>query len=59
MLALILNRQQYSQLSVKERTMYVVRDHLENWFQSLADNAKMKELEAHANKRVKSRKATS
>lgn len=47
--------EQYGLLSVRQRTVYIVRDHLQEWFQSLSDNAQMKELRANA-KRNESRK---
>lgn len=43
-----LTRQKYSLLSARERTIFVVRDHLTMWFQALSDDAQMKELEANA-----------
>lgn len=57
MSALGLNRKQYSLLSVKERAIYVVRDHLTEWFQTLATDAQIKELERNAPKRNAHRKA--
>lgn len=47
--------EQYGLLSVRQRTIYVIRDYLQEWFQSLSDNAQMKELKASA-KRNESRK---
>ena len=47
--------EQYGLLSVRQRTIYVIRDYLQEWFQSLSDNAQMKELTANA-KRNESRK---
>ncbi len=47
---------EYGLLPGYQRTVYVVRDHLQEWFQSLSDNARMKEFEANA-KRNESRKA--
>lgn len=56
MLALGLDRTAYGLLSVKERTIYVIRDHLNDWFQALSDHAKLKEMKANA-KRNEGRKA--
>lgn len=47
--------EQYGLLSVRQRTIYVIRDYLQGWFQALIDNTQMKELAANA-KRNKSRK---
>lgn len=46
--------EQYGLLPVRQRTIYVIRDHLPEWFQSLTDNAQMKEMSANA-KRLESR----
>lgn len=48
MLALGVDRKVYGLLSVKERTMYVVRDHLNDWYQALSDHAKIKEMKSNA-----------
>lgn len=51
MLALGLDRLGYGLLPVKERALYIVRDHLADWFQMLSDAARIKEIEANATKR--------
>lgn len=48
--------EEYGLLPGYQRTVYVIRDHLSEWFQTLSDNAQMKELQANA-KRNESRKA--
>lgn len=58
MLALQLDLKEYGRLSVKERAMYIVRDHLNDWFQALSDHAKIKEMKANA-KRNEGRKVAS
>lgn len=52
-----LDRETYGLLSVKERSMYIVRDHLDRWFQALSDHAKLKEMKANA-KRNEGRKVS-
>lgn len=47
--------EQYGLLPIRQRTIYVIRDHLSEWFQALSDNAQMKEFAANA-KRNESRK---
>ena len=49
--------EQYGLLPVEERAIYVVRDHMQEWFQALVDDARVKEMEAHA-KRSKSHSAS-
>lgn len=39
-----LSREAYSYLSLKERTIYVVRDHISDWFQALSDEDRFKEM---------------
>lgn len=46
---------EYGLLPVKKRTIYVIRDHIEDWFQALSDHAQMKEMKANA-KRNEGRK---
>lgn len=54
-----LNRMSYSLLSVKERAMYIVRDHLSEWFQSLHDDQRIKEMQADAKQRKVGQTASS
>ena len=56
MRGLNLTWEQYGLLPIRQRTIYVIRDHLSEWFQALSDNAQMKEFEANA-KRNESSKA--
>lgn len=48
--------EQYGLLPVRIRAIYIIRDHLSEWFQSLADDAQIKEMKTNA-KRSKNRKA--
>lgn len=57
MQALGLNLETYGLLSVRERAMYIIRDHLDEWFQALSDDAKIKEMKLNA-KRNEARKAS-
>lgn len=50
-----LTRQQYSLLPIKERTIYVIRDNLTLWFQALANDEQIKELEANAKRNARSK----
>ena len=56
MSVLRLDLESYGMLSIKERAIYIVRDHLNDWFQALSDNAKIKEMKLNA-KRNESRQA--
>jgi len=53
-----LDLESYGLLSVKERALYIVRDHLNSWFQALTDDVKIKEMKANA-KRNENRSASS
>lgn len=46
-----LTRGQYGELSVKERTIYVINDHIDDWFQALVDDEARKELEKLSKKK--------
>lgn len=39
-----LNRQTYGRLSVSDRALYLARDRIDGWFQSLMDDAAIKEM---------------
>lgn len=51
-----LNRANYGLLAAKERALYIVRDHIDDWFQSMADYDKIREMEARTKKRNSARR---
>ncbi len=51
MQALGVTRTNYGLLAAKERALYIVRDHIDDWFQSMADYDKTREMEARAKAR--------
>lgn len=58
MSVLRLDLETYSLLSVKERAMYIIRDHFSDWAQALSDNAKIKEMKANAKRNARSKSST-
>ncbi len=56
MQSLNMNKHEYGLLPVNERALYIARDHLDDWFQSMADYDKMREMEARAKKRNSARR---
>lgn len=51
-----MNKYKYGLLPVSERALYIARDHLDDWFQSMADYDKIREMEARAKKKSSARR---
>ncbi len=51
-----MNKYEYGLLPVNEMALYIARDHLDNWFQSMADYDKMREIEARSKAKTKARR---